>query len=471
MKIITLLLALVLAINIQGQTSTVTKKILYTLQPNEILFGDEAITSLKKNSSNFCLISYDTITEKQTFVHNGKKIISLNDPDYFWIETLNLNENGIILKYRKDNQVYSILNGTSVGPFEDILLTYCEKSNEYGYFYKLGSKYYFKLGNEKFGPFSNSHSGITFVESNKTFLSFNNWSNAVTANVSGQKVFEMISDSGVLSINSNGKTVETCKGVSRYSLFSSDRYGYISDSNDDFYHDMLQNIIINGRIVNNTFKVNWQYGDIFFVNQEDYYYSNTENNGLHSVYKNDKILYRNVKDIIICNQDGNFIYQDVSGNFYFNNNKILSNIAPYIYMPSIENENKYAFYYYQNEGAFVKSSEGVFGPYLNVNDLKMSNGVLSFSFEDENHLRYSYKNGEISLNDVNLNFFDIQENASFLYENLSFESSYEYNFVVINGDSYGKSPALQSWIDPVDKKIFWTALEKNEYVLYTYVFN
>lgn len=471
MKIITLLLALVLAINIQGQTSTVTKKILYTLQPNELIFGNEAITSLKKNSSNFCLITYDTITGKQTFVHNGKRIISINETDYFWIETLNLNENGFILNYGKDDQEYIIMNGVSAGPFEDILLTYCEKSNEYGYFYKLGSKYYFKLGNEKFGPFSNSHSGITFVESNKTFLSFNNWSNAVTANVSGQKVFEMISDSGVLSINSNGKTVETRKGVSRYSLFSSDRYGYISDSNDDFYHDMLQNIVINGRIVNNQFKVNLKYDDIFFVNQEDYYYSSTENNGLHSVYKNDNILYRNVKEIISYNRNGCFIYKDINGNFYLNGNKVLTNIVDYIYQPCIENENKYAFYYYQNDRIYVKSAEGVLGPYINVYDLKMSNGFLSFSYVDENHVRYSYKNGKISLNDVNLNFFDIQENASFLYENLSFESSYEYNFVVINGDSYGKSPALQSWIDPVDKKIFWTALEKNEYVLYTYVFN
>jgi hypothetical protein len=395
--------------------------------------------------------------------------LTINASDFFSIETLDLNQNGFSLKYTKDEQEYLILNGATIGPYEEINRLFCKKTNEYGYLYKLGSKYYFKVNDEKYGPFSQNHNGIILTESKRTFLDFYNWNKEVSASVSGQKTFEMINSGGNLSILSNGKTIENANGVDKNALGSGNSYCYLSDSNDGF-GNMTKNLIVNGKNKGSHLSNDFNYDDIFFLNQSDYYYSKTEGSGLKSIYKNDRIIYRNIKEIITHNENGNFLYKDVDGNFYANNTKILSNVVEYLYTPYIENEKAYAFCYYQGDKTFVKSSKGEFGPYLNVFDLNLVNGILSFSYTDENNVRNSYRDGKISLNDVNLNFYDVQENASFTYENHSFESSYEYNFVVINGESYGKSPALQAWIDPIDKKFYWTAIEKNEYVLYTYVF-
>jgi hypothetical protein len=469
MKTIILFLCVIFTLQCFAQTVTVTKKLLYTLQPHEIISGTEAITSLKKNASSYCLVTYDTLSGKNTFIYNGQRVLTINASDFFSIETLDLNQNGFSLYYTKDEQEYLILNGETIGPYEELTLVHCEKTNEYGYFYKLGSKYYFKVNNEKYGPFSQRHSGILLTDTKRTFLGFYNWNKDVSAAVTGQKTFEMINSGGNLSILSNGKTIENANGVVKYALGSGNSYCYLSDFNDGF-GNMQKNLILNGKIKGNHFSTDFKYDDFLFLNQSDYYYSKTESSGLKSIYKNDRIIYRNIKEIITHNENGNFLYKDVNGNFYANNNKILSNIVDYLYTPCIENENAYAFCYYQGDKTFVKSSKGEFGPYGNVFDLKMANGILSFSYTDENNIRNAYRDGKISLNDVNLNFYDVQENASFTYENHSFESSYEYNFVVINGESYGKSPALQAWIDPIEKKFYWTAIEKKEYVLYTYVF-
>lgn len=470
MKFQTLLFCTFSSIWSFAQTSSLTKKLLYTLQPHEIIYGDEALTSLKKNVSNFCLITYDTLSDKNSFVYNGKRMLTLNDSDYFWVETLNLNQNGFSLQYRKDGQDYLISNGTTIGPYEDIFLLRCEKTNELGYFYKLGSKYYFKVNNEKYGPFLQSHSGINLIDSQKSFLGLYNWSAQVTASVANQQTFEMIDNGGELTVLLNGKIIDTRRGLRKYNVSSGNSYGYLCDANTNYSSNLYLELMVNGVSRGNHLASEFKYDDIFFMNQSDCYYSKIESTGLHAMYKNDRVMYRNIKEIISYSPEGNILYKDANGYFYANNKKILSNDVDYLYSANIENENSYACYYFQDEKAYVKSSQGFFGPYLNVSDLKLTNGVLSFSFIDENYVRYAYRDGKINLNDVNLNFFDIQGNSSFSYGNHSFESSYEYNFVVIDGESFGKSPALQAWIDPVEKKFYWTALEKSEYVLYTYVF-
>jgi hypothetical protein len=47
-------------------------------------------------------------------------------------------------------------------------------------------------------------------------------------------------------------------------------------------------------------------------------------------------------------------------------------------------------------------------------------------------------------------------------------SDYRYEYVVIDGESYGKSPAFQAWYDSDKKSFIWSAIEGKELVVYEF---
>lgn len=126
-----------------------------------------------------------------------------------------------------------------------------------------------------------------------------------------------------------------------------------------------------------------------------------------------------------------------------------------------------------------------------------SQQIFNFHFNRSDKLEYkffNYKTGRLQVNigetvtyeRFNLSQTDwIQRNSSNSYEFCEFSSpsdeielypnsndflysNYKYEYVVINGNRYGKAPALGAWYDNEKKKFVWYTYEGQEVVLYEY---
>jgi hypothetical protein len=441
------------------------RKTIYTLQRNEIIYYDEAVLSVKNNSSNFCLIIEDTMQHKYSLILNGKKVHTQSTESIIWMKELNLENQTYALEFWNERDSYLNINGITYGPYEQIIPMFSDKTGEIGYYYKLGSKYYFKTNEKKYGPFIQMHYAILLADSQTMFHSNFN-SNSYSAVISGQDLLELHGK----EITLNGKIIksETEGNFSKLTFESLSNYGYIWEKG----YGSPSYLCLNG---NNSLISGFNYYDFFYLDKSNFYYSlasknlNKESRVLKSIYRNNKIIYDNIESIIGFNNGDVFLFEDVNHTVFLNNQKVFFDAdASYFTNGIVESEKSYAFIYQKGDDYYVKSSSGQFGPYQFVENLNLKNGKLQFTYT-LNNIYYSYNNGIVLANEnILMNFENQMLNSSLTFENHNFESSYEYDYVVIDGDAYGKSPALQSWIDPVGKKFIWTALENNEYVVYSY---
>lgn len=466
MKIIVLIfIAFYVQFALLGQTQNYTRKLLYTLQKNEIISSNEALICLKNNSSNFCLIIDDTLQKNSFFILNGKKIYTEKTESFITIEEINLDSLFYYFRFWKEKDNYLNFNGKIIGPYEFIIPMFCKESNENGYLYKLGSKFYLNIQNKKYGPFINPHDCIYMSNTNKYFSYYRNNSINYSAVVSGQDILELNGN----KITLNGKIIhEELEGTfSNLSFESLNNFCYIFQKG---YNSPYKYICRNGDegIINN-----FNYYNFFYLNNSDIYYSTSEWHGtdlgyLTSIFRNKSKIFTNIDLIAAYNHRNVFLYQDENHNIYLNNQKIINLDGATLIDPVVESEKSYAFAYEKGGYFFVKSSNGEFGPYETIEGLNLSEGELCFTYRLDNII-YSYRNGIIKANEnVIIGFGYETENLSLTLRNHYFETSYDYDFVVIDGDSYGTSPALQSWIEPSTSSFKWTALENNEYVLYTF---
>jgi hypothetical protein len=463
-RVVSYLLLFLFPVIIFGQTNYTTRTTLYTLQKNEVLSYDEALMHVGINNSNYFMIIDDTLQNTKSFIHNGKIILELKNEDRFWIRSSSLdlsNKNGYILEYSINNQDFLNLNGTILGPYELAKPLFCNKTKENGVFYKLGNKYYFKIKDQKFGPFSGNHNSIFIHDSNRIFGLEGDEN--YTAVVSGANYLE-VTDGKRLLLNSKYLNDNDNITTSIHSLYfnSLNNFGYLGSNSSTGI------LWINGIITQNTDQ--FYFGDkLICDNQKGYYlFSNRS----QSIYKNGSRLYTEVSNLISENNQGIFIYQGKNNFYYLNDKVILDYPEAYVFSALIHGNNEYAIGYFINNEYFVKTSNKTFGPFNGIGEIQFyDNGKLKFTFNKDN-LFYTNDNGNISPYFFSSlyppSFYFLNENESIKYKGHTFESSFDYDYVVIDGESYGTSPALQSWIDPSANCFKWTALENDEYVLYSY---
>jgi hypothetical protein len=441
------------------------RKTIYTLQRNEIIYFGEAVLSVQNNSSNYCLIVEDTMQQQYSLVLNGKKVHTQGSDAMIWMKELNLENQTYVLQFWNERDSYLNINGVTYGPYEEIYPMVSDKTGEIGYFYKLGSKYYMKTNERKYGPFINDHSGVLIAESQTIFYR-HAFTNSYSAVISGQDLLELHGK----EITLNGKIIksEMEGNFSKLTFESLSNYGYIWEKG----YGSPNYLCLNG---SKSVITDFNYYDFFYIDKSNFFYSTSSKNlnkdygFLRSIHRNHKVIYNNIETIIGSNNGDLFLFEDANHTVFLNNQKVFYDADATFYTNGvIESQNAYAFIYQKGDDYYVKSSSGQFGPYQSVENLKYLNGKLQFTYT-LNNIYYSYNNGTVLANEnILMNFENQMENSSLTYENHNFESSYEYDYVVIDGDAFGKSPALQSWIDPVGKKFIWTALENNEYVVYSY---
>jgi hypothetical protein len=383
------------------------------------------------------------------------------------MKELNLENQTYVLEFWNERDSYLNINGVNYGPYEHIHPMISNRTGEIGFFYKLGNKYYLKTNERKYGPFANNHTGIYLADSNTIFSHNAFLTSNYSAVISGQNLIELSYKDLIL----NGKIIksETEGHITKLSFESMSNYGYICETGIGTGPNYLY---LNGI---SSLITDFRYYDFFHIYKNNFYYSTTSKNlnkeigFLKSIHRNHKVIYNNIETIIGSINGDLFLFEDANHTVFLNNQKVFYDAdATYLTDGVIESQNAYAFIYQKGDDYYVKSSSGQFGPYQSVENLKLKNSKLQFTYT-LNNIYYSYNNGIVLANEnILMNFENQMLNASLTFENHNFESSYEYDYVVIDGDAYGKSPALQSWIDPVGKKFIWTALENNEYVVYSY---
>jgi hypothetical protein len=446
----------------QAQNNNISRKILHTLAENEILHYDEAIVHTDAQISNFCMIIEDTIKSTNTFVYNGNKILEIKSNDWLTINTGSIdlsNQNGFVLDYTIDEKQYVNLFGTVYGPYDMAKSLYCSKTKEIGIYYKLGDKYYFKVKNQKFGPFSADHNSINLFDSKRIFKI--EYEDHFTAVVSGNDYLEIV-DEKQLQLNGKVLNADHYDMTTIFSLayFSKDKFGYLSGK----FSNKSCDVWINGQIID-SYEITPYSGDKLILTNQDFYFTSNYTN---KIYKNGSPIYNDVTFIYEYNDKGDFMYQTTDNKMYLNNKSLFSNSEASFSQASFLSLDQYAFSYSLNDEYFVLSSQGNYGPYNYVNYLKYNDfGKLKFNFyKDE--VVFTFDNGQISTKKDSPDFYSAYGNQSLKYKGHAFESSYNYDYVVIDGEPYGKASALQVWIDSQNNSLNWTSLENNEYVIYSF---
>jgi hypothetical protein len=160
--------------------------------------------------------------------------------------------------------------------------------------------------------------------------------------------------------------------------------------------------------------------------------------------------YVKINDVLLSNQKG---YNDVS-NLQMNEN------------------GKYAYCFEENDKYYVNINGTISTSYDNVQDLTLdNNGMFYYIYRKDNDgVIYQNNNGRMSkaesLNWVLYGGYEI-EIFSTNKEN-SFFSNYQYEYVVIDGKRFGKSPALRAWYEKDKNTFIWNAIEGKELVVYEY---
>ena len=338
-----LLIFYLVTVSFQVNSQSLQRKILYTLLKNEIIHYGEALLSVKNNSSNFCMVIEDTIKKSTYFVSNGKKIISQSSGYTLWIENLNIENNSYVIEYTNDSQDFLNINGVNYGPYEYITPMYCEITKEFGYMYKLGVKFYLKIGNKKYGPFTSNHQyGVYLADERKVFTSFNR-NIEYTAVVSGSNILELNNKEILL----NGKIIqsENQGSLSKLSFESMDNYSYITETGYSYNNTRTFYKIVNG--VKSALPLAYD-GYIFYssrgnIYHSQVYYNNEKSWYLHSIYKNGNMLYTNIKNILAFDRQDLFLFQDKNNHVYLNNQEILNDSDAEINLYNVVFETKDKF--------------------------------------------------------------------------------------------------------------------------------
>ena len=140
--------------SLQAQNSNPQRSVLLTLEKNEEICEDEYFIFQHLNQNRFACIIYDDLTQTQTFVFNGRRIITTKNLSVFLNKNfsyLNLaEENGYVFYYveteGRQTNYYINCKGTKEGPFDRVSLFPLEdflKSNgNHDYYYELAGRWY-----------------------------------------------------------------------------------------------------------------------------------------------------------------------------------------------------------------------------------------------------------------------------------------------------------------------------------------
>jgi len=244
---------------------------------------------------------------------------------------------------------------------------------------------------------------------------------------------------------------------------------------------------------------------------------------IYSMVKNGKpYVNANGRQIEVVGDEGAYPSIFKTGLFYFeysNKGKQYLNLNGKIYGPydwirsQVLSNGKFILEYPQEDKSYINVNGKVFGPYDGFSNYQiLDNGKFYFVYS-QGDLYYFNNNDVVSkgyklINDITYKpdgtyKFTFSGIDGWVYENINgqiqktqdrkfgfgkgyFEPSFEkyeirskanmntmfldiaYDYVVIDGRSYGKAPAIKAWYDEAKNSFVWNAWEGKELVLYEF---
>ncbi len=471
------------------------RTVLYTLKKNEILKYNEYYISCKLEKNKFAAVVTDTIVKEDRFIFNGEVIFSNSEirsaqaNNSSVVLDFDLNKsNGYIYKYKKSDKWFVNIGGKVEGPFEEVYNERFELTDDgrygnqrnyngcYGEDYgKVPSKFDFcyKLGDNWF---SNTNGKIEMIESPYE-IPERSYGGTWSTTIENKHHYNKIS------------------GVDIYPPL-------ISDSTLDWDYDTRNQdvacvFVKNG---NKYFYFNGTISEPFDNDNESNYVHLTSENYIYT-FRKDKKKYININgkqyDLfdgairynanagILKNKGVFYTYEKNKKQYFFIDGKNYGPYDDFVYNSIIVHDNgKFAFIYQNGKDCIANINGQTSVGYLNLYSLSFySDGTFRYYFEKKDGWVYENNNGQISKTenriannpwsgtDVGRRLFDISADK---YEIKSTNNKHvlitdiKYNYVIVDGRSFGSTPAIKAWYDETRNAFIWNSWENKELVTYEF---
>lgn len=462
-----------------------TRKVLYTFGTNERIARDEHFVQFHTSGYKFALVLEDTITQRNILVFNGQRIpyglFTKGGTQYVPAEP-NGNDNNRLgyidvtsrdgylfhfsIKGSDDNKYEYWVNrgGKMEGPYEYVWFDEDEPKSK-TYHYVLADRVYDNVEgkvNPSKGIFEMPYYYASVVH-NETHENHNTY-------ISVNGAIKRFPGYGKVYINGDNYVVKTTKyglyfkgekvcdaeHISNVVLNVKGDYAYLLESDAlPFSSSHRCYVVKNGVQLN---KEGYKHVSSLYL---------TENGDLAYCYDFNKIHLPGITEDTAYKHTGRFIYRD-GGRYAFeysdDNNCYVktdkTEFGPYNRTEYLVYDGEhYAFSYNKGDNWYVKTDKTEFGPYYHyITDIKIAeNGDCYYTVKSQR-----YRNGEKLVE---------SEDKSLDVDGHNFYSNYSYDYVIIDGQRFGKAAPFEYRYDKEKNAFVWYSIEGRELAVYEYALN
>lgn len=450
------------------------REVIFTMNPNEVIFQDEYFAYNYFGQNRFACILRDTITDKYTFVFNGKRVLS--STEMIGVNYLNLNEtngyavhyysngvdyNNITLNIRgtvyenvddwyadenyenisytteKQDGYYMHYRGMTDGPFEKI-----EFNKDYDYTYLLAGKWWgHRNGKNELMPEDTSNKIYTAYEDGKYYLYVNGTkSQAYDSYIhlyttkSGKYAYTYENSTNKKNertyVNINGTETIIYGNILDLILNESGKYLYSYRENGKWY------ININGSVSQSYDDV----GRLYLLTESGKYaYTYTKNQKIYVNINGNTVSggYSLVWSLLLAESGKYAYYHQINGGKYcVNINGIVSQSYDGVSDLYLTKSGKYA-YIYQNNGKWYVNINGIVSQ--GYDEITNDNGYLFHLYESGKYAYVYQNNGKEYLNIngiVSQGFDKIRTGAIGIVNGLNLTESGRYAYIYQNNGKW-----------------------------------
>ncbi len=470
------------------------RTVLFTMKSTERLDYNEYYVELNSSRNCFTAIVIDTFTQLSTFIFNGERMALSSEKysqyrnvfDFSFLDAKQ--KNGYSLTY-KNAQGETIVNlgGNIYGPYEN-----AETFSKTGFSYKLAGRLYEKDKDIVTGPFNGRtpHSSPWYFDDHKNRIEGGDGTFSPDGN---QYIFEY-KKYNTTYLNINGK-IKTIGESNCRSLFINNEgeYAYVVDNsfgNDILYFNdkkiiECRSCVLEGFL--STKKYAFHYSDgknklWYRINGKQFgpFDSKTSidmENCYGELSCGKGIIYFFSPTIKLSDNGTAYAFNYIKNDSCYVCVNGSTNYGPFedVGDIAITDDGKYIFSFKKDKQWHVNVNTQVIGDYDRISSLKITDdGEYSFNYQQD--YNYDTKESENFKNEENgetyIKRFDYNK-----YEEIelsspdgkhSFYSSYEYDYIVIDGESYANSPALHAWYNAEKKAFVWNAVESKDLIVYEF---
>lgn len=513
-----LILSVFLSVDIAAQNPT--RKVLCTLAPNEVIMYDEHLIQCKLDGYRFAFVVTDTLTYKCAFVFNGKRIplpwsrvdeLSMADFIGYIDPTL---PDGYVIKELDRDGYYVNRGGKREGPYERV---WWSKDWDWRTKWDHPVSYHYVLANKVFentgGRIRTStvtkvlDYGVVAVNGTVRKLNDQAWPDVKGRNyiyrtkdghwylngkfITGKEIHGLyVNDRGDYAYTVYGEHANISQGKNDSKPYVVKNGVRVTDGKEfarcycltesgELVYQTANKLYLPGVPEDIELQLKTQINDFIYHNSSHYAFtygtpfpSHVKISGMA-----DRGPYGYVWSLkYLDNGRYAYVYSDKK---YGDDRKEFVcidglELGPYSYIDGvrINKSGKYLFAYRPADSkseydyTCIRTHDGDYGPFDWItNDIKFSeNGDYSFHF-CKNGVEYLNENGVVTTLPSSTGRYD---GISIDVNGHSFHSEYGFDYVVVDGQRFGKASALKCFYDEPKRVFRWYSIENQELVAYEY---